>query len=423
MASSLLYKKVNASKPKSTLAKNTAYLYALSLSSQLISVLTIPYQTRVLSPELYGVIGFLSGIMGIVGLGLNYGFLYSATEKVAIHIENIKVISIIYSAVLYSKILIAIILAIVSLPLVLLIPILNEYRLLYALYFIAYIMAGLLPDYLYRGIEKMKIITIRTVAVRLLSASLIFLFIRSDADAWVLPASLLLGNGLALICCLWFDKRKLGIELFYPNRVSIAEEFRDGAPFFVSRIASTFYQSGNAIVLGFVFPGQIQVGWYNATDKVLSVVKQISSPVADSIYPYMIKRHDYRLAIKILVFSSPVILICAVIAIVCADDICCILFGSEYSSAGDVLRCMVPAMMVIFPTYIICFPMLVPMGLSKQANRSNVVGMAAQILILAVLLISDNLNVYTVCMGASISEVLVFVYRLCVLVKYRSRMN
>lgn len=411
------------SQPKKTLVSNTVYLYALSLSSQLISVLTIPYQTRVFSPELYGVIGLISGLMAIVGLGLNYGFLYSATEKIAIHVDERDTVHSIYSAVFYSKLIIAAALLLISLILVILIPILYEYRVLYFLYFSAFIAAGLLPDFLYRGIEKMKVITVRTVSVRLFSALLIFVFIESDADAWILPTSLLLGNGLALMLCFMYDSKQLGVRLIGPKTKTILSALQEGAPFFASRIASVVYQSGNAIVLGFVFPGQAQVGLYNATDKLLSVVKQISSPVADSIYPYMIKRHDYKLAIKLMMVAAPIIVVCAIVAFVFADDICRVIFGENYSSAGDVLRCILPAMMVIFPTYIICFPMLVPMGLSHYANRSNIVGMLMQIIILIVLFVSGNVSVYSVCLGASISEVSVFMYRLAVLIKYRARLD
>ena len=78
-----------------------------------------------------------------------------------------------------------------------------------------------------------------------------------------------------------------------------------------------------------------------------------------------------------------------------------------------------PAMAVIFPTYLLCFPILVPMGLSKQANYSTIFGMIAQIAQLGILLLSSNLNVYTLCIASSVSEVLVFVFRAAVVIKHR----
>lgn len=290
------------------------------------------------------------------------------------------------------------------------------------LYYAAFVLAGFLPDFLYRGLEQMRTITIRTVVVRLLSAALIFIFLKTENDVLVLPFSLLIGNLIALLVCFWYDRHILGVSFCRVEFRNVQNAFRAGAPFFASRIASTVYQSGNAVILGVLYPGQVQVGWYAAADKVLTVVKQISSPVADSIYPYMVKKNDYKLAIKVMLFAAPIIVIASGLLFIFADQVSLFVFGAGYETAGDVIRCLIPAMAVIFPTYIICFPILTPMGLSSYANMSNVIGMVLQIIFLIVLFFLGGLNVYSVCICASISEVTVFLFRLFIMIKFRSRM-
>lgn len=408
---------------KKRLAKNTLYLYVLSLSSQAISFLTIPYQTRILSPETFGVIGFVTAIMVVFLLCINYGFLYSATEKIALHADNKRDLRKIYTATTIAKVIICIPLVIVSIGLVLSIEILRHNAVLFALYFVANVLAGLVPDFLYRGLEQMKTITVRTVLVRLLSAVIIFVFLRTEKDVLVLPVSLIVGNAAALVVCYLYDRRVLSISFMRVSIKEVKEAFAKGLPFFFSRIASTVYQAGNSIVLGFFYPGQAQVGWFSAADKFMTVVKQISSPVADSIYPYMIKKKDFKLAIKVIVFSTPLILATCAVLFIFADSIAAFVFGEEYIAVGDVIRCLIPAMAVIFPTYIICFPILIPLGLSNYANASNIIGMVIQLLLVALLLCFGVLNVYTVCICASISEVAVFVFRLVVMIKHRGRMR
>lgn len=408
---------------KKRLAKNTVYLYVLSLSSQFISLLTIPYQTRILSPELFGIIGFITGIMAIIALFFNYGFLYSATETVALNSCNKKEISKTYTAVFICKIFIAIASLLIIFLLVLFSNEMRAYWSLLVLYYIAFALAGFLPDFLYRGLEQMKTITIRTVSIRLLSAALIFLFLKEEADVVVLPVSLLVGNAVALFACFWYDKKKLKISLCRVGVGDVRSTFSKGAPFFISRIASTVYQSGNAIVLGAFYPGQAQVGWYSASDKILTIVKQVSSPVADSIYPYMIKKNDYRLALKIMIAATPIIVLFSILLFMFANELSLFVFGPGYESAGNVIRCLIPAMAVIFPTYIICFPILTPMGLSSYANISNVIGMVIQIIMLVILVLTNNLNVYSVCTCASVSEVSVFLFRLAVMIRFKDRMN
>lgn len=404
------------------LLKNTAYLYALTFSSQIINICTIPYQTRILSPELYGVVGYAISIMNILSLVMNFGFLYSATQQVAENAEDETYLSKLYSAVLGAKVLLGAALLLILLMATALIPFLREHAALIILYFIGYFLAALLPDFLYRGLERMKAITVRTVLVRLAAAAMIFIFLKSESDVLVLPISMILGNVVAFVACCRYDSLVLGISPCKVSKSLIGTTLKDGFPFFVSRAASTVYQSANALVLGSIYPGSAVVGWFNASDKVLSVVKQVSSPVADSFYPYMVKNKNYKLAVRILALTAPIILVCCVALFIFADEFCLLVFGNQYSEAGDVIRCLIPAMAVIFPTYIICFPILVPMGLSNYANVSTIIGMTVQLALLGILLVSGYFNVYTLCLSASASEVTVFLFRLIVMIAHRKRM-
>ena len=83
------------------------------------------------------------------------------------------------------------------------------------------------------------------------------------------------------------------------------------------------------------------------------------------------------------------------------------------------LRCLMPAITVIFPTYVLCFPMLVPMGLSSLANRSNVIGAVVQVVLVVVLVVTGTFSAPTLCLAASVSEVSVFLFRLWAVISNR----
>ena len=68
--------------------KNTAMLYLLQLSGYLFSVLTVPYQTRILGPVLYGVVGVAVATMAYFQLFMDFGFLLSATEDISLNRED-----------------------------------------------------------------------------------------------------------------------------------------------------------------------------------------------------------------------------------------------------------------------------------------------------------------------------------------------
>ena len=83
------------------------------------------------------------------------------------------------------------------------------------------------------------------------------------------------------------------------------------------------------------------------------------------------------------------------------------------------MRCLLPAIMVIIPSYIICFPVLVPLGLSSKANLSNFVGLCVQLVALVALVVTGNFNVYTMCLATSAAEVSVFLYRMLVVLRFK----
>ena len=119
----------------------------------------------------------------------------------------------------------------------------------------------------------------------------------------------------------------------------------------------------------------------------------------------------------------PIITIGVLVVFWLAEPICVWLFGAEYAETGNVLRCLLPILLVILPTYILCFPVMVPMGLAKWANISNIIGMIIQISGLVILIALENLNIYTLCLLSSTTEVIVFLFRFSVVILHRKLVN
>ena len=396
----------------SSLMANTAYLYLLAFSNQLLNLMTIPYLTRTLGPEAYGVVGFALSLMSYVQMIADFGFLYSGTESVSRHADDGEYLSELFSLITAYKCFCGTLMLLVMLILCNAVPALKVGADIIPLYTVAYCLNALLPDYIYRGLEQMRHITIRTVLVRLFFTVLVFVFVRSRADYVLLPLLLTAGNAVA-VAYSWFHIRKeFGIRFCRFRWLSLRAEVRKSFPFFFSRIASTVYQAANTTILGLLYGGQNVVGYYSSADKLLSLVKSVSSPVADSLYPYMLKRKDFRL-VRVLLFAYACAALCVAVPVfLFSERIAVLLFGADYAPAGTLIRCLMPAILVIFPTYVICFPVLVPLGLSKYANLSNVFGAAVQLVFLLALAFSHRIDVYTICISSSVTECLVFLFRL-----------
>ncbi|WP_270457702.1 oligosaccharide flippase family protein [Faecalimonas umbilicata] len=412
-------KKNNIKAQDKVLFSNTIFLYILTFSSQFFSFLTVPYLTRVLGPSVYGKVGIAVAYMAYVQIILDFGFILSATQKVVENREDKDKLGKIITGVTCVKLTLSIILTIAFGCFVSVSESMKQDAIFYLIYMVSTVANALMPDFFYRGIEKMKIITVRTFIIKGVATLGTFIFVKEATDYWMIPLFVMLGNSVAVFVMFRDMAQNYQVKFQRMNFRFIKNLVKDSALFFVSRAASTAYQAVNTIILSFVYGSSPLVGYYTSADKLISLGKTASSPIADSLYPYMIKQKNYRLVKKILLIFMPIITIGVTVVFVLAEPICIWLFGAEYAEAGDVLRCLLPILWVILPTYILCFPVMVPLGLSKWANMSNVVGMIIQILGLVVLIILGKLSIYTLCLLSSTTEVLVFLFRLIVVIFHK----
>lgn len=403
------------------LLSNTGFLYIMTISTQVLNLATIPYLTRVLGPSVYGRIGLALGYMAYIQIILDFGFTLSATQMITENKKNRVGVEKIVSAVTLIKILLSFVIALL-LVILYKIQVFDDTNIfLIMIYLGGYLINALIPDYFYRGIENMKIIAMRTLIIKVIFTCLIFVFVKSEKDVFFVPISFGVGSVVALIITIVDIKKNYKIKFKFPQIKEVVKIFRDTIPFFVSRFASTFYQALNVIIIGRIYGVAPEVGYYTSSDKVIMLVKMGSSPIADSLYPYMLNNKDYKLIKKFLVCVMPIITIGVIIVGIFAEPICVFVFGTEYAEVGIILRLLLPIAWVILPTYILAFPVMSPLGLVKYANLSNIIGMFIQILGLIILYITKKLNVYTICGLTSITEVSVFLYRLGIVLKYTKK--
>ena len=86
-----------------TLLSNTALLYLLTFSTYLMSFIVVPYETRVLGPEMYGLLGVSAAIMVYFQLTIDFGFLLSATEEVSRNRDDKGILSSIFTSITVNK--------------------------------------------------------------------------------------------------------------------------------------------------------------------------------------------------------------------------------------------------------------------------------------------------------------------------------
>ncbi len=403
------------------LFKNTVMLYVLQFSSYIFSFITVPYQTRILGPKIYGIVGVAVAVMAYFQLFLDFGFLLSATEDISKNREDKKYLSKKISSVTVIKLLFSIFSIILIAVFCLYFNPFKRYKTLYFLYIIAFCINSLLPDYFFRGTENMSVITIRTVIVRFITTILVFVLLKTSSDYLVVPALLILGNTISVILAYFYIFKKEGI-LFC--RVTISEVFLDlkrSFNFFLSRIATTVYSATNTVILGVLDKSGLLTGYYTSADKLVATAKSGLSPIADSIYPYMVKNKNFNLIKKILVFLEPIIILFCIIVGIFAKPICIFIFGESFEGTAPILIALLPSVVAILPSYLLGFPTLSAMGLSNYANISIYFGTIIHIIGLIILFFNGKLSALSLAALTSISEWSIMLFRAFTIYKNRRR--
>ncbi|MHB9294112.1 oligosaccharide flippase family protein [Hollandina sp. SP2] len=374
-------------------------------------LLTFPYLTRVLGPDKYGIIVFSNAILSYFQMMIEFGFIISATNSCSIHHEDKVKLAHITFGIIQAKILLAIIGAVILFFCCLFVPNFRDKQLFFWLSYISIALSIFLPDYLFRGIEQMSIITYRVIFSKLVNLGLVFLLIRTDADYLKVPLAAIGGNLIA-VALTWYEIiRKLGLRF---TRVSLGETvqyLRESSSFFLSRVAVSMYQSLNTVVLGFGF-SNAEIAQYGAANTLTTAGRAMLSTISDSIYPYMIKQKNYRLIKKIILMLEPVIMLVCIGLFIYAKPIITLICGNQYAGAAPVFRAMLPLIGISLPVYLFGYPVLGALGKIKAANTSVIIASGFHVAGLFVLFLAGRLNFISLALLSFCTECVVFAVRM-----------
>ncbi len=401
------------------LMQNTVMLYILTFSNYFLGLIVAPYQTRVLGTEVYGLLGAATAVMVYVQLFIDFGFLLSGTQDVALHREEPQQLNAIFTCVTLCKLALTALAAGVLVVLCRIIPGWQNRLTFFLLCFAYTALNALIPDFLYRGMERMGTITLRTVCIKLFFTLGTVLFVKQPADVWKIPVINIIGNGIAVLYCFFDLSKRLGVSFCRVSLGDVLGTAKRSSTFFYSRIATTAYSAMNTVILDLISGSGATIAFYTSADKLISTGKSALSPISDSLYPYMVKHRDFRMVKKILLILEPLIFLFCGLFFLWAEPLCALIFGPDYAPAGQVLRAMLPVGVVILPSYILGFPTMSAMGISKHANYSVIFGSCIHVLNLAVLYFSGNMNMVTLGLSVSVAETLILGYRIVVIWRNR----
>ncbi|SHK18244.1 polysaccharide transporter, PST family [Clostridium cavendishii DSM 21758] len=402
-----------------TLFSNTIMLYIMQISGYIFPLLTFPYLTRVLGPEKYGIVVFVNATMVYFQMSVDFGFLLSATKECSLYRNNKKKLGKILTSVIQSKLILWLFGLIIIMLLISNIKIFKDKELFLLLSYIPIALSIFIPDFLFRGLEEMEKITMTTIISRALYTVSIFIFVKNSEQYIYIPILTAVSN-IAVIIIMWiiiFKKLKIKVNLSTINECIIV--LKESSIFFLSRIASTIYGASNTFILGFNYNNSA-LAQFGSANSLIGSVKSLISPIADSLYPYMIKQKNYKFIKKIIIILTPLICIGVLILYIFAKPIVLLLCGKEYVQAVPIFRVMLPMVVIALPSYILGFPVLGAMGKVKEANMSVVYASIFHIIGLVFLMFINKLTFIIISILTCITETIVLILRVFYIIKAKN---
>ena len=180
------------------IAYNIIMLYGMSIAKIIFPLLTLPYLTRVLSVECYGVVSYVKAVMQYMQLFVDFGFMLSGTRDIIKAKDDQIQLAREIGDIMLARILLAAVVFCVLLLMMCITPILQDNAMYAILAFASVFLTIFLFDYYFRGIEKMQMITVRFVIMRGVSTILTFILVHSDSDIILLPLLDTVGTALAV---------------------------------------------------------------------------------------------------------------------------------------------------------------------------------------------------------------------------------
>ncbi len=379
---------------KST-AGNTLMLYIMAAAKLILPLLTMPYLTRVLSEESYGIFTYVRACMIYIQLIIDFGFMLSAVKDIVNTGDDRERIGYVCGHTYLAKTILIVVATLLMVLMCIFIPILRKNLIYSLLCFVAVALTAYLADFVFIGIERMRVITVIFLAARSVSVSLTFVLIKSDSDILLIPILDIAANVISVILG-FYQTRREGIRIRICSIKAALLMLKESFFYFISNMATTAFSALSTLVIGLVITDLKEIAHWGVCIQIISAIQGLYSPITSGIYPHMIKKKSLAFIHKVLFIIMPIVLIGCIVSFVLSRTALLLVGGEDYVEAYRLLRCLIPILFFSFPAQLYGWTTLGAVGLVKETTASTVIAASIQVIGLVVLLIMEAMTLYSI---------------------------
>lgn len=340
-----------------------------------LPLLALPYLALQLGSDQLGRLAFAVSVAQVILILTDYGFNLSASKAVSIHRHDTARVAEIWVAVTLIRAMFA---ALGLAVLLLAAAVFERFQENLTLLLVAYTMVIgniLFPQWLFQGLEQLKLVSLIQVLTRCLSFVCIFLFVKGKGDLYLAvffqSAGLLLGGLVALPSTLRVFR---GVPLAWPAMSAIARQLKDGWHVFVSTALTNIYTQGNAMFLGVVAPPAV-VGQYYLAERLIRATQLLYGPISNTIYPHIARlaRDDKPAALafvgNVLRYAGAAGVALGVLILFLAPLLAVPVFGPEHAEVGTLLQIFAPLPLILIVSNTLTIQTMLPFDMQNRLTR------------------------------------------------------
>jgi len=362
---------------RAALVYDLAAVYGIHFANQALPLVTVPYLSRTLGPSGWGLVAMAQAFGMYGNLVVDYGFVYSATRKLATAPSADEVERII-AGVSGAKIFLSFGALTAAFLASWFVPLFHEHQGLLWMGVLSEITKALLPVYYFYGIKLVALASVLDISARALAAVGIFLFVHGASDAWKVFALTGITAGTTVIIGHALIRKRYVLR--WPNMKDGWQMLRQGWAMFLFRSAHSIYTLGNAFILG-LFASPQAVGYYAGAEKISSAAVGLLAPLTTVLYPRaatLVKTSLSRAA-RVTRLSLYVVgagsVVLALTLWTGAPLIVRIILGRHFTESESVLRLLSFRAPLIAWANILGFQWLLVLGLEWQFQKVTAVAL------------------------------------------------
>lgn len=390
-------------------------LYGMSIAKIVFPLLTLPYLTRVLSVESYGVVSYVKAVMQLV---VDFGFMLSGTKDIVNAKNDHEKLEKEVGDILLARVLLAAAAFVALLGMIAVIPLLRANIGYTLLAFVTVFLSVFLFDYFFRGIEKMQVITLRFVAMRGIATALTFIFVHSDKDILFVPLLDAVGSLVAVIL-VFVELKKENIKIHFSSVSTAWKKLKNSFVYFASNMATTAFGALNTLLIGAFLPAT-EVAYWSVCMQLIGAVQTMYTPITDGIYPEMIKTKSWKFIKRLLMIFMPIVFAGSAFSIAVAPYVLQIVGGEQYIAATSLFRALVPVLIFSFPGIVLGWPTLGALDKAAQVTKTTILSAVVQVASLLLLIATGRFTVMWIAIFRCVTEFVLMASRGWYCWKYRS---